>query len=47
MPYASAYEVLHTCSTSKEIACTGSTILDRVALRKSGNKNSFSPIVID
>ena len=45
VPDASAYEVLHTCSPTKEIAGTGSPILDRVTLGKPGNKNSFADIV--
>ena len=45
MPDASASEVLHTCSPAKEIAGTGSPILDRMTLGKLGKKNSFADIL--
>ena len=45
MPDASASEVLHTCSAGKEIAETGSLILDWVTLGELGNKNIFTNIV--
>ena len=45
MPDASASEVLHTCSPGKEVAGTGSPILDRVTLRNHGKKKSVSDIV--
>ena len=45
MPNVSASGVLHTHSTSKKIACTGSPILDQMTLVKMGKKNSFADIV--
>ena len=42
---ASSYEVLHTCSPSKEISGTGSPLLDQLALRMPGKKKSFADIV--
>ena len=45
MPDASSSEVLHTYSPAKEIAGTGTPILDWMALGKPGKKNSFSDIV--
>ena len=42
---ASASEVLHTCSPVKGRARTGSPILYRVTLEKTGKKESFSDIV--
>ena len=45
MPDASSSEVLHTFSTAKEIAGTGSPILDQMMLGKPINKNIFSDIV--
>ena len=44
IPDASAYEVLHTCSPAKEIAGTGSPILDRMTSGKPRKKKSFSEI---
>ena len=45
MPDASASEVLRTCSPAKEIAGTGSPILDRMTLGKPGKKKSFADIL--
>ena len=45
MSDASSYEVLHTCSPAKEIAGTGSPILNRMVLGKLEKKNSFPDIV--
>ena len=45
MPDVLASGVLHTCSTAKEIARTGSPILDQMTSRNPGKKNSFADIV--
>ena len=46
MSDASASEVLHTCSPSKEIDGTGSPIQDQVTSRNPGRKTNFAAIVI-
>ena len=45
IPYASSSDFSYTFSTAKEIAGTGSTILDQMMLGKPRNKNIFSDIV--
>ena len=44
MSYVSASVILHTHSPAKEIAGTGSPILDRMTLGKPGKKKSFADI---
>ena len=45
IPDVSASRVLHTCIPAKEIAETGSPILDRMKLGNMGRKNIFAGIV--